>query len=379
MLPFLPLSLLVLLALGACQAPDPLVKPNPTNSPELKSQLTLTNATLEQANAQGQPLWKIKVESAQYTPDRKQAQLKTLRGDLYQDGKVVLKVKADRGEIRDNGAEIILSQNIVALDPRNQAVIYSQEVVWRPQAGTLTARKDFRGEHPELVVRAQEGRYETAPQFLHLTGQVQADAAEKKLRLTSEALRWEIPNHLLVGAQPLKLVRYSGAGDITDQIEAPQAQVNLKGRQVLLPNPNQFKSLKPPLQITGQNLTWFYGESERRLETFSPLTILDYEEQITITGNQGRMDFQQNQVWLTGSTQALSAKNQSRLFADVLMWNIPDRTLDASGNILYEQERGVKFNLTGDWARGSLTDNTVVVTGQKSERVVTEIYPSPAP
>jgi len=319
------------------------------------------------------------VESAQYTPDRKRAQLKTLRGDLYQDGKVVLKVKADQGEIRDNGAEILLSQNIVAVDPRNQAVIYSQEVVWRPQAGTLTARKDFRGEHPELVVRAREGRYETAPQFLHLTGEVQADAAEKKLRLTSEALRWEIPNHLLIGAQPLKLVRYSGAGEITDQIEAPQAQVHLKNRQVLLPNPNQFKSLQPPLQITGQNLTWFYDEKERRLETFSPLTLVDYEKNITITGNQGRVDFAQNQVWLTGSTQALSAQNQSRLLADVLMWNISDRALDASGNILYEQERGVKFNLTGDWARGSLTDNTVVVTGQKSERVVTEIYPSPSP
>ncbi|MEB3173803.1 MAG: LPS export ABC transporter periplasmic protein LptC, partial [Cyanobacteriota bacterium] len=330
-----PLAVLLLLTLGACQAPDPLVKPSPTNSPELKSQLTLTNATLEQANAQGQPLWKIQVQSAQYTPDRKQARLKTIRGDLYQDGKVVLKVKADRGEIRDNGAEILLSQNIVALDPRNQAVLYSQEVVWRPQAGILTARQNFRGEHPELVVTATEGRYETGPQFLHLTGQVQADAAEKKLRLTSEALRWEIPNHLLIGAQPLKLVRYSGA-EITDQIEAPQARVHLKNRQVFLPNPNQFKSLQPPLQITAQNLTWFYDEKERRLETFSPLTILDYQEEITITGNQGRVDFAQNQVWLTGSTQALSAKNQSRLFADVLMWNIPDRTLDASGNILYE-------------------------------------------
>ena len=372
----LPLTLMGLLT--ACQPPDPLVRPSPNPDSSPQSQLTLKNATLEQTNAQGQLLWKIQVQDAKYTPDRKNARLAQIRGDLYQEGKIVLKVKAERGEIQDNGQKIILTQNIVALDPRNQAVLYSQEVTWEPQSGLLIAQKNFRGEHPELVVRARQGRYQTQQQHLQLRGQIEAIADQKKVKINTEELIWEIPSHILRGERPLQLVRYAD-GEITAQVDSPQAQLNLKSKQVFLPQPNQFKSLQPPLQINAKNLTWFYGEEARRVETPQPLKIFDYQEKITVLGNQGKVNFKEKRAWLQGGTQALSERNQAQLFADEMVWNIQERTLAALGNIVYQQQQGVKFNLTGDRALGSLTDNTVVVTSQKNERVVTEIYPSPAP
>jgi hypothetical protein len=53
------------------------------------------------------------------------------------------------------------------------------------------------------------------------------------------------------------------------------------------------------------------------------------------------------------------------------------QTIEGLGNIIYQQNKGVKFNLTGDKAIGSLQNNSVIVTSNQPERVVTEIYPSP--
>ncbi|WP_353674453.1 LPS export ABC transporter periplasmic protein LptC [Synechocystis sp. LKSZ1] len=370
----LTLGGLVLLALVACQPPDPLVKPSPSNSPQLKSQLTLTNATLEQSNAKGQTLWKIQVKDTQYTPDRKNAKLTQLKGDLYSNGKVVLKVKADRGEILENGAVILLRDNIVAVDPRNQAVLRSQEVEWQPQAALLIARRDLQGEHPQVRLTAQEGRYATQGQQLTLKGNIVAVSDQRRLELKTEELVWEVPQNKLIGERPLNIARYEGK-TITDKITAAKAEVLLKTKQVLVKDNTEFRSLKPPLQIAVKSLVWNYAD--RLVESQEPVQILDYQAQMTVTGNRGRVDLAQEMAWLTDGTKGTSEEHQSQLFADRLTWNMRAQTLEAVGNVIYEQNRGTKFNLTGDKALGSLSNNTVVVTSYNPDRVVTEIYPSP--
>ncbi|XTZ20157.1 MAG: LPS export ABC transporter periplasmic protein LptC, partial [cyanobacterium endosymbiont of Rhopalodia fuxianensis] len=113
-----------------------------------ESQLVLNNATLEQSNAKGEMLWKIQVDEAAYSPDRKKAQLTAVKGNIFQDGKIVLRIKADHGEIDRDGQEIYLKENIVAVDPRNNAVMQSDEVEWRPQESVLMVRKNLRGSNP---------------------------------------------------------------------------------------------------------------------------------------------------------------------------------------------------------------------------------------
>jgi lipopolysaccharide export system protein LptA len=54
-----------------------------------------------------------------------------------------------------------------------------------------------------------------------------------------------------------------------------------------------------------------------------------------------------------------------------------DQTLEALGNVIYQQSKSPKFNLTGERAIGILQNNSVIVTSDKKDRVVTEIYPEP--
>ena len=365
---------LAFLALTACQPPDPLLKSSSSSPPPRESQLTLSNATLEQSNAKGQTLWKIQVKQAQYTPDRKNAKLKQLKGDLYSDGKVVLKVKADQGEILKDGAVIVLKDNIVAVDPRNQAVLRSQEVEWQPQGALLIARRDLQGEHPQVRLTAEEGRYATQSQQLTLKGNIVAVSDQRHLELKTEELVWQVAHHQLIGERPLKIARYQGQ-TVTDQMTAAKAEVLLKTKQVLVKDNTEFRSLKPPLQIAVNSLTWNYAN--RLVESQEPVQILDYQTKMAVTGNRGRVDLAQEMAWLTNGTKGTSEEQQSQLFADRLTWNMRAQTLEAWGNILYEQNRGTQFNLTGDKALGSLSNNTVVVTSYNPDRVVTEIYPSP--
>ncbi|CCQ53048.1 Homoserine dehydrogenase [Crocosphaera watsonii WH 8502] len=52
------------------------------------------------------------------------------------------------------------------------------------------------------------------------------------------------------------------------------------------------------------------------------------------------------------------------------------QTIEAHGNVIYEQNRDPKLNLTGEKAVGTLVDNNIVVTNSdRQERVVTEIFP----
>ncbi|MGK7955485.1 MAG: LPS export ABC transporter periplasmic protein LptC, partial [Crocosphaera sp.] len=160
---------LLLLSLIACQSTQQQSQTLETSGETRdETNLKLQNATLEQSNADGEVLWKIQVDEAKYSPDRKTANLTAVKGNLFQDGKIVLRVKSDYGTIERDGAEIFLRENVVAVDPRNDAVLRSEEVEWQPEASLLTVRKNVRGSHPQLEASANEGKYNTREQKLEL-------------------------------------------------------------------------------------------------------------------------------------------------------------------------------------------------------------------
>lgn len=62
----------LLLCLSACpQQKNTQENADSSPSPEQESGLILNNATLEQSNAKGQTLWRIQVDKAVYSPDKK--------------------------------------------------------------------------------------------------------------------------------------------------------------------------------------------------------------------------------------------------------------------------------------------------------------------
>lgn len=340
-------------------------------SAKAESQLILNNATLEQSNAKGEILWKIQVDEAAYSPDRKKAQLTAVKGNIFQDGKIVLRVKADRGEIYRDGQEIFLKKNIVAVDPRNNAVMRSDEVEWRPQESVLMVRQNLRGSHPQLEVSAKEGKYFASKQQMELTGNIIATSKEPRLQLKTEHLLWEVPQQKIIGDRLLKMVRFQDK-TITDNLVANRAEVHLNTKQVMVQENIEFKSIKPPVQVATNEIVWKY--QVRQVTSSKPVKLIHYEQGVTVTGNQAEVDLAQNIAHLRGGVQGSSSPNEGKLYANDLTWNLDTQIIEALGNVIYEQTKP-DFNLTGEKAVGTIHDNKIVVSGNSQDRVVTEIFP----
>lgn len=366
--------LILLLTLVGCQS-DKQASQNPEESGETRDEtnLTLQNATLEQSNAEGELLWKIQVDEAKYSPDRKKANLTAVKGNIMQDGEVVLKVKSDYGVINRDGAEIFLRDNVVAVDPRNEAVLRSQEVEWQPDASLLTVRKNVRGSHPQLEMTANEGKYNTREQKLELTGKIEATTEEQQLQLKTEHLIWQVPQQTVIGDRLLTLIKFQDK-TIIDRLVANKARVLLDKKHVIVQENIEYKSIKPPLQIATNEIIWHY--QTRQVYANQPVQLIQYEQNVTVAGNQGHVNLADNMAYLRGNVKGMSQTNDSRLYSNNLTWNILAQTIEANGNVIYEQNQNPKLNLTGEKAVGTLIDNNIVVTNSnQQERVVTEIFP----
>jgi LPS export ABC transporter protein LptC len=363
---------LCLLGLTACQPPEP-PKISPTESPKIEEtgRLILNNATLEQANPSGQPLWKIQVKKATYTQDQKIARLEKVKGNIYQDGKIVLQVSADQGEVYKEGQEILLKNNIVAVDPRNKAIIRAPEVRWLPKEGILITRKGIRGSHLKLEATAKEGRYDTRQEKLELIGQVVATAKDPRIQLQTERLYWEVPQQVITTNQKVAFDRYINQ-TIIDRLTAIGGRWERKNNQVILQENLEYRSLEPPLQISGSQVVWNY--QDRILTSDRPTEIFQYQDKIRITGNRVLVELGKRIAYLKDGVKGINQNTGAKLYSQILTWKMAEKIVEAEGNIIYEQQEP-KLNLTGDKAIGTLEDNNIVVSSSSPDRVVTEIYP----
>jgi LPS export ABC transporter protein LptC len=370
---FLLLSLL-LLVISGCQSTSSLNKQVQTElKPEEKdSRLTLNNATLEQSNAQGKPVWKIQVKKATYSQNNQVGKLEVIKGNLYENGQLVLHVTADTGEVNKEGEEIFLRGNITATDPRNGAIIKSEEVEWQPQNKILMVRKNLQGNQELVSAKAREGRYHTQAQKLELIGQVEATKREPKLQLKGEHFFWEIPQKKIKTEKPISLVRFKEQV-VTDQATANRGEVDLQANQITIQDNIEYRSVKPPIAISTSRLVWNYRD--RLVSSDVPSQLYHRQELVRITSNQTSVDLNSNMAYLQNGVQGINEKSDAKLYGNQVTWNIKGRLIEAVGNVVYEQVKPDKFNFTGDKAVGSLEENTLVVTGNNSERVVTEIFP----
>ncbi len=366
--------LLLLLSLVACQSSQPVSQTLETSGETRdETNLTLQNATLEQSNAEGEILWKIQVDEAKYSPDRQTANLTAVKGNIFQDGEIVLQVKSDYGVIQRDGAQIFLRDNVVAVDPRNKAVLKSEEVEWQPETSLLTVRKNVRGSHPQLEASANEGKYNAREQKLELTGKIKATSEARQLQLKTEKLIWQIPKQTVIGDRFWTMLRFRNK-TITDRLVANKARVLLDKKQVIIKENIEYKSLQPPLQIATNEIIWHY--QTRQVYSSQPVQLIQYDQNVTVTGNQGHVNLAENIAYLKGGVRGISPMNESNLYSNNLTWNVVAQTIEAHGNVIYEQNRDPKLNLTGEKAVGTLVDNNIVVTNSdRQERVVTEIFP----
>ncbi len=364
---------LTLALLSACQSSTRTEKKiqKDTAATEIEGSLVFNNVTLNQADEKGSPLWQVKAKKATYIKDKKIANIEQPTGDLFQDGKLVLRVSADSGEVHEDGEKVLLKGHIIATDTRNGAVLNGDELEWFPKQDLLWVRNNLKGSHPQLQATGNEGRYFTRQEQLELQGKVAAIAKDPDLQMKTEHLIWQIKDKKLIGDKRMQMERYKDK-IVTDRVESDLSEYNLTTKIAILKQNIQLTSIDPPLLIASNSAIW--DVKGQTVLSDQPVKIIHQKEQVVITGNEGRVDLVRRVANLTGGVQGVGSRNQSQLYATQMRWDIPTQNIDASGNVIYKQ-LNPPLNVTGATAKGKLQDQSIVVNSGASGRVVTEIIP----
>ncbi len=334
------------------------------------TQLILNQAVLKQSNRQENTVWKIKAESIVYSEDQQTATLDRPIANLLQNDKIILKISAKTGEVRDNGAVVILDDEINVSDPRNGSVINTNAIEWRPAENLLIIKEDLAGIYPNLKITAAEGKYLTDRQSLEIQGNVVATTNEPSLQLKSDRLVWDIPQEKITSPSALEVVRYDEEQTITDKLTSDRAEVNLAQNNIVLNKNIELITLDPQLQMATDSLTWNY--QQRTGKTEQPIQIVDRDRALSLTGNRGEIDLERSIAKLQNGVKGISQQKPSELYARQLTWNIDTEEIEAIGNVIYEQSDPQAY-LTGEKAVGTLGDNDIVVTSNGKQQVTTII------
>jgi LPS export ABC transporter protein LptC len=369
----LPLTFFLIFGLVACGGKSANNQANNSGSSQQSrdSNLTFFGVAFEQFDEVGRPIWKVNAREAKYTKEKQIGQAESPYGELYQDGKIVYQIRAERADIEQDGKQLFLKGKIVATDPSNGIVLQGNELEWRPQEDLLIIRNQINGTHKQLKAVAQEARVKTREQRMEFSGGVVANSADPQLQMRTEHLIWQIKEEKLIGDRPVQIDRYKN-NKITDRGKGDTAEINLKTKIATVTKNARLELLDPPMQITSNSMTW--NMNTENVTTNSPVKVFHSAEKVTVTANQAQMKIPQKTVYLTGNVNAIGQRRQS-LKSRTLTWYLDNKLVEAQGNVVYRQV-DPPLNFTGETAVGNLqTENIVVKGGSAGGRVVTEIIP----
>lgn len=370
----LGLCLLIVVGLRTCRNPDTALQDPSESSEEVAPGLTLRDVTLEQQDEEGQLLWKVDAAEVTYSPNQEVANLVNLDGELYQDGELLYRVKADRGTILDNGRAIVLENNIVATGIQNQMTLKGQTLEWTPEENLLVVRNGLTGTHPRVRARANEARVYDRENRMELEGSVVANTVVENpqtdpwLKLQGETLQWRWQDETLESSQPLRVERFENE-QVTEVLMGQKGRVELAENRVTLTDSVQAQLLEIPLKMSSQRAVW--EVEEQTIQAEESVRVVNQKEQIVVTSQTGEFDLVEQTVYFTQDVLAIEQNNTGRLTADRLTWNLEEQTVLAEGSVIYQQA-DPPINIRGPRARGRIEEQTVVIDGGQ---VVTEIEP----
>ncbi|MEO0837288.1 MAG: LPS export ABC transporter periplasmic protein LptC [Cyanobacteria bacterium J06643_5] len=339
---------------------------------EDESNFTFQGVALEQFDEKGQPIWKVNAKQAKYTKEKQIGNAENPYGELYQDGKIVYKITADKADIRQDGKQLFLKGKIVATDPENGVVLRGNELEWRPTEDLMIVRNQLNGTHKQLQAVAQEAKVKTREQRIDFSGGVVAKSAEPQLQMKTERLTWMIKQEKLIGNTTMQIARFKN-NKVTDRGRGDAAEVFLKTKIVNITKNAFIELLDPLVQIASNSMTW--NLNTENVKTNAPLKVVHRAENITVSGNRGELKIPQNTVYVRGDVRGIGQKGQS-IQSDNLTWYLDKQSVEASGNVTYGQT-DPQLTFKGDSATGNFkTEDVVVKGGNSGDRVITEIIPN---
>lgn len=339
---------------------------------EDESNFTFQGVALEQFDEKGQPIWKVNAKQAKYTKEKQIGNAENPYGELYQDGKIVYKITADKADIRQDGKQLFLKGKIVATDPENGVVLRGNELEWRPTEDLMIVRNQLNGTHKQLQAVAQEAKVKTREQRIDFSGGVVAKSVEPELQMKTERLTWMIEQEKLIGDRTMQIARFEN-NKVTDRGRGDAAEIFLKTKIVNITKNAFIELLDPLVQIASNSITW--NLNTENVKTNAPVKVVHRTENITVSGNRGELKIPQNTVYVQGDVKGIGQKGQS-IQSNNLTWYLDKQSLEASGNVIYGQT-DPQLTFKGDSATGNFkTENVVVKGGNSGNRVITEIIPN---
>ncbi len=339
----------------------------------LDPSLKLDDLVLEQADDQGNLLWKLKAKKATYNRDKKEGEILDLSGELYQDGKPAFKISAKKGEIIGDGKVMILKENIVATAIKDGVEFKGNEMEWKPKDDKLSIKNKFTAIHKQVKIAAKEGQYFSRKRQADLAGTIVAEVKDPKLKLQTEKLTWLLEPQTVESNAPIVIERTPKKG-VTDRATAEKGSYDLKTNVASLATNVQIAVVDPDVKITGEQLTW---DTKKELVTApKPFSALSATEQVTMSSDRGEFKLKEKIGYLTQNVKASSQKNQATLATDKLTWYLEPKTFEAEGSIVYRSTNPAA-NLVGKTAKGNLNTQEVTVTGgnEADDRVIIDIDP----
>jgi LPS export ABC transporter protein LptC len=366
---------LIFSLLTGCQAVSiPETPSTPENSSVSESQLTLSNAILEQANPLGKTLWRIKSVQTTYSPDRKVGYLDDVTGNFWENQELAIYLSATKGQVIDDGKTIILTDNVMIRDVRNQTIITADELTWYPEQNLIILTANLTGQHPQFNVTSTMGKYHTDTQELELIGDIVGYSQESSVKFTSNQLFWKIDEQKILVNAPVEIVRYNQDEVIIDKIVAQKLAIDLELHQAKFKGNVEFISLEPAVQIASNSIIWNY--QERTIIADEPVKLIHHDEKITLNANHGEINLVTEVAHLSQGVQGITPRNQANLYASDLIWSMNTQIIEARGNVIYEQVEPY-VHLTGDKMVGNIQDNQIVVSSEQDNQIVTDIILDP--
>ncbi|MDY6902414.1 MAG: LPS export ABC transporter periplasmic protein LptC [Cyanobacteriota bacterium] len=365
----------LLLTLVSCGSEKPSEIDEPVEDESVQedeSNFTFQGVALEQFDEKGQPIWKVNAKQAKYTKEKQIGNAENPYGELYQDGKIVYKITADKADIRQDGKQLFLKGKIVATDPENGVVLRGNELEWRPKEDLMIVRNQLNGTHKQLQAVAQEARVKTREQRIDFSGGVVAKSVEPELQMKTERLTWMIEQEKLIGNTTMQIARFEN-NKVTDRGRGDAAEIFLKTKIVNITKNAFIELLDPLVQIVSNSITW--NLNAENIKTNAPLKVVHRAENITVSGNRGELKIPQNTVYVRGDVRGIGQKGQS-IQSNNLTWYLDKQSVEAFGNVIYGQT-DPQLTFKGDSATGNFkTENVVVKGGNSGDRVITEIIPN---
>lgn len=341
---------------------------------KIDAELTLQTVTLEQPDENGNLLWRLKAKAVKYTPDNQRAELTQLNGEFFQNGKTIYTVKADEGEVQQNGETLFLRGNLVVTSTEGELTLAGERLKWQPKQDLLVMG-NFKDEALEDSgsESSDNAKDNTSDDLTNSAGSESGNSAGQAAQTESKA---NVPADISQGPKLSKAdlldeerAKKAPVLGINPQMEAIAQIVSVsnKNNRVELTGGVAAKSKASPwLTFESDQLTWL--TEQELIQTEQPLTVEQYEadayETVTdkIVGAKGSVQLAENIVTLSESVQLESFKQPLKVVSEAAVWDVDGETVVMDKPVNIEQPER-KITASADSANLDLAQQVVYLTG----------------